>query len=660
MPKVFSYSLTRLLPSLGLLLILFHPAWSPSLSAQTKKGKRFQSKVISKRTPGHAVDIDVDVSGGKKLFLVVTDGGNGFSCDWADWAEPRLIKDGKDIKLTELKWQSANSDWGDVNINKNAEGRPLRIAGKEVPYGIGTHANSVIVFDLPEGVTRFKARGGVDNGGTDQQGGNTTSVQFHVYVDKLPKNVVRKTTSRNQGNVVRDPSAAVDNLDVGEGLEAKLFASEPMMLSPTNIDIDHRGRIWVCEVINYRGRNGTRKEGDRILILEDTDGDGKADKQKVYYQGRDVDSAMGICVLGNKVIVSCSPNVFVFTDEDGDDRPDRKELLFTRTGQRQHDHSAHAFLFGPDGRLYWNFGNTGRSVHDKNGKPVIDKLGNTVAANSQPYREGMVFRCDMDGSNFEVLGYNFRNNYEVTIDSFGTLWQSDNDDDGNRGVRINYVMEFGNFGYRDEKTGAGWRSPRTGMSEEVPLRHWHLNDPGVVPNLLQTGAGSPCGICVYEGNLLPKRFHNEVIHCDAGPSVVRAYPVEKDGAGYKATIENILEGSRDRWFRPSDVATAPDGSIIVADWYDPGVGGHRMGDIDKGRLFRVAPPDSKNVVPKFDFKTAEGSIEALKNPALSVRYLAWKSLHEMQTKAEAELLKVFKSDPDPRIRARVLWLLGRI
>ena len=72
---------------------------------------------------------------------------------------------------------------------------------------------------------------------------------------------------------------------------------------------------------------------------------------------------------------------------------------------------------------------------------------------------------------------------------FGTIWQSDNDDDGNRGVRINYVMEHGNYGYRDEVTGAGWQVNRTNMEAEVPLRHWHLNDPGVVPNLLQTGPG---------------------------------------------------------------------------------------------------------------------------------------------------------------------------
>src|SRR6185312_8786349 len=133
------------------------------------------------------------------------------------------------------------------------------------------------------------------------------------------------------------------------------------------------------------------------------------------------------------------------------------------------------------------------------------------------YRQGMVFRCDLDlekgvASNVESLAWNFRNNYEVTVDSFGTIWQSDNDDDGNRGVRINYVMQYGNYGYTDEMTGAGWQANRTNIEDSIPLRHWHLNDPGVVPNLLQTFAGSPTGMVIYEGSLLPETFQGQMIH----------------------------------------------------------------------------------------------------------------------------------------------------
>ncbi|MBI1903119.1 MAG: NPCBM/NEW2 domain-containing protein [Planctomycetia bacterium] len=616
----------------------------------------FDSRLVTSDTKGHAVDVDVDVTGAKELYLVVTDGGNGYGCDWADWAEPRLVGRKGDLKLTELKWKSASADWGDVRNGKNAGGGPLAINGKEVSYGIGTHANSVIAFDLPAGYTRFKARAGLDNGGTDQAGGRATSVQFLVYLEKPPA-AVASVAAGDSGK--RDAADALAGLDVAEGLAATLFAAEPTLLSPTNIDVDARGRVWVCEVVNYRHRNDSRPEGDRILILEDTNGDGVSDKTKVFYQGRDIDSAMGICVLGNKVIVSCSPNVFVFTDENGDDKPDGRELLFTNTGQAQHDHSAHAFVFGPDGWLYWNFGNAGQKVMDKNGKQVVEVDGNAVVDNGKPYFGGMVFRCRMDGSEFQVLAHNFRNNYEVTVDSFGTLWQSDNDDDGNRGVRINYVMEHGNFGYRDEMTGAGWQSPRTNIEDDIQRRHWHQNDPGVVPNLLPTGAGSPTGICVYEGRLLPKPFWDQVIHCDAGPNVVRAYPAAPDGAGYKAQSLNILYGARDPWFRPADVCVAPDGSLFVADWYDPGVGGHRMGDIDKGRIFRVAPPNTPYKVPAYDFETARGAGEALASPNQAVRYLAWQSLHKMGKDAEKELAARYLAY-EPRLQARYLWLLGLI
>ena len=93
--------------------------------------------------------------------------------------------------------------------------------------------------------------------------------------------------------------------------------------------------------------------------------------------------------------------------------------------------------------------------------------GNRVTEEDGIYRKGMVFRTNLDGSQFEVLGHNFRNNYEVAVDAYGTMWQSDNDDDGNRSVRINYVMEFGNYGFKDELTGAGWQTQRENLEKEI-------------------------------------------------------------------------------------------------------------------------------------------------------------------------------------------------
>jgi putative membrane-bound dehydrogenase-like protein len=463
----------------------------------------------------------------------------------------------------------------------------------------------------------------------------------------------------------RSVDHALDGIEVTDSrLELTLFASEPMMTNPTNMDIDDRGRIWVTEAYNYRTtlnpKNPTNAEGDRILILEDTDGDGKADKSTVFYQGTDINAALGIAVFGNKIFVSVSPNVFVFTDENGDDIPDSKEVLFTGVGGEQHDHGMHAFTFGPDGKLYFNYGNEGQGLHKGDGSPILDPLGRPVSSETSPYQEGMVFRCDPDGSNVELLGWNFRNNYELAVDSYGRMWQSDNDDDGNRSTRINFVMDYGNYGFKDEITKADWRTRRINMEDSVWQQHWHLNDPGVVPNLVQTYAGSPTGILVYEGKLLPKEYQNQVIHADAGPNVIRMYPVETSGAGFTGKAEVILDGNkRDNWFRPSDVTAAPDGSLFISDWYDPGVGGHAVGDLDRGRIYRLAPKNTDYKVSKPDYSSVNSLIELLQNPNRAIHFKAFMALQE-QGEAAREALEKLYDTGEPRMKARAFWLLTRL
>ena len=456
---------------------------------------------------------------------------------------------------------------------------------------------------------------------------------------------------------------SLSSMQLAEGLEVSLFAHEPMLVNPTNIDIDHRGRVWVCEGQNYRLSLNPDKqekpEGDRILILEDSDLDGEADKQTVFYQGNDVNSALGICVLGNKVIVSRSPDIMIFTDTDGDDKADSKEILFTGMEGIDHDHGVHSMVFGPDGKLYFNVGNDTHQMLNADSTPVVDQAGNEVNDSGNPYRQGMAFRCNLDGSQIETIGWNFRNPYELALDSYGNVWQSDNDDDGNRGTRLNFVMEFGNYGYSDEMTGAGWRTKRTGMAEEIPLRHWHLNDPGVVPNLLQLYAGSPTGILFYEGALLPEIYQGGLIHAEAGANVIRSYPVDKSGAGYKAGLLEMMKATDDPWFRPSDVCIAPDGSLFVSDWYDPGVGGHLVGDQQKGRIFRIAPKGVSYQVPGNDFESTEGLIEALKSPNQAIRFMAWDGLNKLGEQAKPALLELYQQE-NPVLKARALWLLAQL
>ena len=197
-----------------------------------------------------------------------------------------------------------------------------------------------------------------------------------------------------------------------------------------------------------------------MMILEDTDQDGKADTSKIFVQETDLIAPMGIAVIGNKVIVSCSPNLIVYTDENGDDKPDKKEILLTGFGGKDHDHSLHSVTAGPDGKWYFNTGNAGpHIVTDKSGwtlrsgsiytggSPYNDKNeGNRKSDDGKIWVGGLALRINPDGSGLKVLAHNFRNSYEVVTDSYGNLWQNDNDDQVVT-CRTTWLMEGGNAGY---------------------------------------------------------------------------------------------------------------------------------------------------------------------------------------------------------------------
>ncbi len=428
-------------------------------------------------------------------------------------------------------------------------------------------------------------------------------------------------------------------------LEFTLWASEPLFSNPTCIDIDHKGRVWVCESVNYRhklfNRPPNRPEGDRILILADTKGTGKADKVTVFYQAPDLLAPLGIAVAkdpvgpGYKVYVCHSPDILVFEDRDGDGKADGppKKLLSGFRGV-DHDHGVHGILIGPDGKLYFSVGDQGvKDLQSSDGK------GKKWTTNNTDCQAGTIWRCDLDGKNLELIAHNFRNEYEPCVDSFGSIFVSDNDDDGNQQTRICYVMPGGNYGY--------WpRGP--GQS------HWHEEQPGVVPKILRTYFGSPTGMCVYEGTLLPKKYWGQLLHTDAGPRHVRCYHLKPHGAGYDVDREDMVQ-STDNWFRPSDICVAPDGSVFVSDWYDPGVGGHGMGDRTRGRIYRLAPKGNKYSLPAVDLATPEGIAKALGSPNLAVRYMAMAALRTVDEKTALVALEIAqRQQQNPWLRARAM------
>ena len=458
------------------------------------------------------------------------------------------------------------------------------------------------------------------------------------------------------------PEESAKKIKPAEGLEASLWASEPMVRNPTNMDVDSRGRVWISEGLNYRLTHGSKpfkriEQADAIKILEDTDGDGKADKVTVFAD-RVFPIPMGLAVeekygkdgkyLGCKVYVGNSPDLLVLEDTDGDDKADKRYPLLTGFGGVDSDHGVHGMVLGLDGKLYFTHGDgccsyeQTKNSHDTKNFDVIDKSGRHVSSDQL----ANTLRVNRDGTQFEILADRQRNNYETSLNSFGNIFTSDNDDDGNRGCRVIWVMDGGKYGYRTEG------SPR----------HWGEDVPGNVPKLVGTGNGSPCGITVYEGSLLPPEYLGGVFEADAGTRQINFFPITRKGAAFRTDYKVFL-ASDDPWFRPVDMTAAPDGSVFVADWYDAGVGGHAFSDQNTGRIYRVTPKDKKAVALKADFAATGGLIKALRSPVVATQDAARRSLiarsETDHQEVESALVNLYSSGL-PHERARALWVLHAV
>ena len=132
-----------------------------------------------------------------------------------------------------------------------------------------------------------------------------------------------------------------DRFTVPAGFELTVWAQAPQLRNPTNMDVDAQGRIWVTEAVNYRAHAGRDKAGDRIVVLEDTDGDGVADSSHVFVQELGLVAPLGIAVIDNQIIVSCAPDLIVYTDVDRnarfDPQVDKREVLLSGFNGRNHD-----------------------------------------------------------------------------------------------------------------------------------------------------------------------------------------------------------------------------------------------------------------------------------------------------------------------------------
>ncbi|MCA9270273.1 MAG: PQQ-dependent sugar dehydrogenase, partial [Planctomycetales bacterium] len=338
---------------------------------------------------------------------------------------------------------------------------------------------------------------------------------------------------------------ALAGFKLPEDMRASVWAAEPMLANPVAFKLDERGRAYVCETFRQeKGVEDNRshmswllddlaantlddrlayfkrhlgdkladyeKEHDRIRLLEDRDGDGKADAATVFaddFHGALFGTGAGVLPRRGDVYYTCIPSLFRLRDVDRDGRSDERAELSTGYGVRVafRGHDMHGLIVGPDGRLYFSIGDRGYDITTAEGKRL-----------ARPYC-GAVFRCELDGSNLEEFAYGLRNPQELAFDDYGNLFTGDNNSDSGDRARWVYVTPG---------SDAGWRMYYQYLPDRGPFNReklWHPQHAGqaayIVPPIANFADG-PSGLAHYPGVGLPERYRDHFFLCDfrGGPA----------------------------------------------------------------------------------------------------------------------------------------------
>jgi glucose/arabinose dehydrogenase len=410
---------------------------------------------------------------------------------------------------------------------------------------------------------------------------------------------------------------AIQKMTVGTGLKVNLFASEkefPELVNPVQMSFDTKGRLWVAAWKNYPHWQPKSSRDDKLLILEDTNGDGKADKRTVF--AGDLNNPTGFEFYNNGVIVAQSPNVVFLKDTNGDDKYDTKDILLHGFDSADTHHTINSFTFDPGGALYMQEGIFHRTQVETPWAPTMRQA------------DGGVFRFEPRTWKVEVyIPMNFPNPHGHVFDQWGRDIVFDA-----TGGQPYYGPSFSTKKYypametKDAPKPGPVRTRPVGGTELISSRHF--------PEEMQ-------------GNM--------VVLNTIGFRGILDYKLSEEGAGLKSTeVEPILQ-SADENFRPVDAEIGPDGALYFLDWHNPLIGHmqHNLRDTSRdhehGRIYRVTYPGRPLLQPaKIAGQPIPALLDLLKEPENRVRYRAKIELSGRDPKDVLAALQTWIGKLDPK------------
>lgn len=460
-----------------------------------------------------------------------------------------------------------------------------------------------------------------------------------------------------------------------ENLKIEVWARSPMVFSPVAMDCDALGRLWLTEGIDYNV--GSRVDaGQSIIVLEDKDNDGVADSSHVFVTEKGARPApLGIAVFDNRIVLSATPSIIIYTDVDRDAKfdpaIDKREIFLTGFQNPRHDHTLHAVVGAPSGQWHFSYGNCGADIKTRDGRHFIsgcyygfpEAIGKP-SSDGHTYVGGLTMRINPDGTGLTPTAHNMRNPHDMAVTAFGDIFQSDNDDPAH--ARSSWVMEFGNMGYSDLRDGSRsweevaktWEEP-SGWHKDLRFSrsHWRENYPGACPPGSVYGAGSPTGNVFIEDDTLGLAG-TYLVSCMVRKEVMACTPQLKGASldmGKHRPFVRLQEGERGRHFLPTDLVVGTDGSLFLSDFYNDT---SRRTNQVSGTIYRITRKGEKPLgQPEIDFTTAAGQIAALHSPAVNVRSHAAALL---VAAGDAEPVAAIPESANAVETARHLWVLAQL